>query len=198
MKNLIQLLLCIWVLFICNVYSKSAIGTTHLKLGLQSDILRERHEKANIFHITSSKQVVHGENGHKMSLGTLVVNILADLCPHGMLPLAYGLAQGQCRIHRIYIPISNHSSFLFFSPQFSSPFLSLTLSSFFLLLLSLSFHYIQLFILSILFFVFHFFITCFCLIFLHRRTHRYCDRTCVNGYIWCCRRLLYDKSGLSG
>ena len=95
MKHSIQLLLYILILFISNVYSKPAVGTTQLKLGLHSDIPRERNEKANVFHITSSKQVVHGESGHKMSLGTLVVNILADLCPHGMLPLAYGLAQGQ-------------------------------------------------------------------------------------------------------
>ena len=30
----------------------------------------------------------------KMPLLTLVINIVADLCPHGMLPLAYGIAQG--------------------------------------------------------------------------------------------------------
>jgi amino acid permease len=29
-----------------------------------------------------------------MPLITLVINIVADLCPHGMLPLAYGIAQG--------------------------------------------------------------------------------------------------------
>jgi amino acid permease len=29
-----------------------------------------------------------------MSMSTLVINIIADLCPHGMLPLAYGIAQG--------------------------------------------------------------------------------------------------------
>lgn len=29
-----------------------------------------------------------------MSLTTLIINIVADLCPHGMLPLAYGIAQG--------------------------------------------------------------------------------------------------------
>jgi sodium-coupled neutral amino acid transporter 11 len=33
-------------------------------------------------------------HGHKMSLQTLIINIVADLCPHGMLPLAYGIAQG--------------------------------------------------------------------------------------------------------
>lgn len=31
---------------------------------------------------------------HKMSLTTLIINIVADLCPHGMLPLAYGISQG--------------------------------------------------------------------------------------------------------
>ena len=37
-----------------------------------------------------------GGNAHnkRISLLTLVVNIIADLCPHGMLPLAFGLAQG--------------------------------------------------------------------------------------------------------
>ena len=138
MKHLIQLLLCIWVLFICNVYSKPTIGTTQLKLGLHSDIVRQRHEKANIFHITSSKQVVH-ENGHKMSLGTLVVNILADLCPHGMLPLAYGLAQGQCWINRLHIPISNQFSFLLNSPLSVALTRSLYLSFFSLYLYFISF-----------------------------------------------------------
>jgi hypothetical protein len=31
---------------------------------------------------------------HGMSLTTLIINIVADLSPHGMLPLAYGIAQG--------------------------------------------------------------------------------------------------------
>lgn len=31
---------------------------------------------------------------HKMSLVSLIINIVADLAPHGMLPLAYGLSQG--------------------------------------------------------------------------------------------------------
>lgn len=39
-----------------------------------------------------SGEVAHA--GHKMSLTTLIINIVADLCPHGMLPLAYGIAQG--------------------------------------------------------------------------------------------------------
>eukprot|EP01035_Chromulina_nebulosa_P034854 gene34854-46822_t len=37
----------------------------------------------------------NSHNKHKrISLLTLVINIIADLCPHGMLPLAFGLAQG--------------------------------------------------------------------------------------------------------
>jgi len=35
------------------------------------------------------------EHEHKtIGMATLVINIIADLCPHGMLPLAYGFAQG--------------------------------------------------------------------------------------------------------
>lgn len=34
------------------------------------------------------------EHKHSISPFTLAINIIADLCPHGMLPLAYGFAQG--------------------------------------------------------------------------------------------------------
>ena len=45
--------------------------------------------------MVGSATKAHGEHGqHKMSLTTLIVNIVADLCPHGMLPLAYGISQG--------------------------------------------------------------------------------------------------------
>ena len=43
----------------------------------------------------SSRLVANGHSSHKrINMLTLVVNIIADLCPHGMLPLAFGLAQG--------------------------------------------------------------------------------------------------------
>jgi amino acid permease len=42
----------------------------------------------------SNSVVRHDSHEHKMSLVSLVVNIVADLCPHGMLPLAFGFAQG--------------------------------------------------------------------------------------------------------
>ena len=45
-----------------------------------------------IGHAKKPDTVAH--HGHKMSLQTLIINIVADLCPHGMLPLAYGIAQG--------------------------------------------------------------------------------------------------------
>lgn len=35
-----------------------------------------------------------GPDRHLMSMPVLILNIVADLCPHGMLPLAYGLARG--------------------------------------------------------------------------------------------------------
>ena len=31
---------------------------------------------------------------HKLTTANLIINIVADLCPHGMMPLAFGLAQG--------------------------------------------------------------------------------------------------------
>lgn len=34
----------------------------------------------------------HHDDSHGMSIFTLAINIVADLCPHGMLPLAYGMA----------------------------------------------------------------------------------------------------------
>ena len=33
-------------------------------------------------------------NHHSMSMTSLIINIIADLCPHGMLPLAYGISRG--------------------------------------------------------------------------------------------------------
>ena len=51
-----------------------------------------KNKRFNI--VASGKSVDAAHHGHKMSLTTLVVNIVADLCPHGMLPLAYGIAQG--------------------------------------------------------------------------------------------------------
>lgn len=44
----------------------------------------------------STTKDINTESAHhqKMNLVTLVVNIIADLCPHGMMPLAYGIAQG--------------------------------------------------------------------------------------------------------
>jgi amino acid permease len=55
----------------------------------KSDPTRSVHE---IVANAKSTEVAH--KGHKMSLTTLIINIVADLCPHGMLPLAYGIAQG--------------------------------------------------------------------------------------------------------
>jgi len=40
--------------------------------------------------VTASSTTHHS----KLSISSLVINIVADLCPHGMMPLAYGLSQG--------------------------------------------------------------------------------------------------------
>lgn len=42
---------------------------------------------------TSGHSPAHAST-HSMSMLTLIINIVADLCPHGMLPLAYGLVKG--------------------------------------------------------------------------------------------------------
>ena len=44
--------------------------------------------------VSNAQPTEASSHGHKMSLTTLIINIVADLCPHGMLPLAYGIAQG--------------------------------------------------------------------------------------------------------
>jgi sodium-coupled neutral amino acid transporter 11 len=60
----------------------------HAKVGVNKKTTLTR----NGLNIVASAD--HESHGHKMSLSTLIINIVADLCPHGMLPLAYGLAQG--------------------------------------------------------------------------------------------------------
>ncbi len=41
---------------------------------------------------TKPMVAAHGDAHHGLSIGTLAINIMADLCPHGMLPLAFGMA----------------------------------------------------------------------------------------------------------
>ena len=52
------------------------------------------HGSSNLVKVTASAKVEAHAHTHKMSLTTLIINIVADLCPHGMLPLAYGISQG--------------------------------------------------------------------------------------------------------
>ena len=41
-----------------------------------------------------SKKAAAEHHGELMSAQTAVANVLADLCPHGMLPIAFGMAAG--------------------------------------------------------------------------------------------------------
>ena len=41
---------------------------------------------------TGPSKIEHSH--HSMSMTSLIINIIADLCPHGMLPLAYGISRG--------------------------------------------------------------------------------------------------------
>lgn len=44
--------------------------------------------------IIANKASAYAHKEHSISFLALVVNVVADLCPHGMLPLAYGFAKG--------------------------------------------------------------------------------------------------------
>jgi len=57
--------------------------------------INKNHSKStsSINQLVSTDTQTH-ENHHTISMFSVVVNIIADLCPHGMLPLAYGFAQG--------------------------------------------------------------------------------------------------------
>lgn len=51
---------------------------------------RVMHQRAQ--PVLTAATVVHAHR--KMNMAELVVNVVADLCPHGMLPLAYGMSRG--------------------------------------------------------------------------------------------------------
>lgn len=69
---------------LCAVAHANSLATstklTHLQTRNKVDIVTE-----------AKKLDAHKHHG--LSLPLLVVNVVADLCPHGMLPLAYGIAQ---------------------------------------------------------------------------------------------------------
>ena len=57
-----------------------------------------KEESSNVY-LTSkadsrSQSQVKTTHHHGMSTRSLIINVIADLCPHGMLPLAFGLMQG--------------------------------------------------------------------------------------------------------
>lgn len=53
---------------------------------------RKKIDGDNVLAISANQQ--HCTDQHKMSIVSLIIAIVADLCPHGMLPLAFGIAQG--------------------------------------------------------------------------------------------------------
>lgn len=74
---------------------------------LQLTSCHEFHVSSKTSKIKSSKTIISAKSlpshsiasidhkeDHKISILSLAINIIADLCPHGMLPLAYGFAQG--------------------------------------------------------------------------------------------------------
>ena len=85
----------------------SALGTDGTRLGIRqigqnsrkSSVLSGRGAASIINPTTVLASSSHGKataaaHHHKMPILTLVINIVADLCPHGMMPLAFAVAQG--------------------------------------------------------------------------------------------------------
>jgi len=58
----------------------------------------EHHTNKKLTSINNKIEIKASNSGviepHGISIFSLVINVVADLCPHGMLPLAYGFAQG--------------------------------------------------------------------------------------------------------
>ena len=80
-------------------------GATQTRSVLQptSKLVTHRNEGKGAFNLNSQRQIGEdvrggsGSDGHEgelMGPVTAFTNILADLCPHGMLPLAFGIAAG--------------------------------------------------------------------------------------------------------
>ena len=83
-----------------KVLKSNVRGKPHQWRSLHEKVVRLPTQQVSVVASANSPTTTAGhsphgdEHGHKMSLPTLVINIVADLCPHGMLPLAYGIAQG--------------------------------------------------------------------------------------------------------
>jgi amino acid permease len=77
-----------------------------LLLSVEGRTLRANHVRAVLTPLPKAATNIVGQEvavtnehstksaNHGISLRTMTINIIADLCPHGMLPLAYGLARG--------------------------------------------------------------------------------------------------------
>ncbi|RYH28986.1 hypothetical protein EON65_10130 [archaeon] len=95
----------VFVLFLslsCSLASARRSGLTSIE-----SFARKRAKEANLQGKLKAAQIqsdptfgkqstliASGKEHHGISFTTLVINIVADLCPHGMLPLAYGFASG--------------------------------------------------------------------------------------------------------
>lgn len=97
---IMNVLLYLWcILFLvdakcCNGRSSTTIS---VRLDVKS-IKTDREHLLPVHSVSASNDIgkteVRRHSYQKMSITSLVVNIVADLCPHGMMPLAFGLAHG--------------------------------------------------------------------------------------------------------
>ena len=86
-----------YVLFALFYLSCVIFANGKIQIG-QTLATRGGHSNGHIV-INNIHQATQGpskidHNHHSMSMTSLIINIIADLCPHGMLPLAYGISRG--------------------------------------------------------------------------------------------------------
>lgn len=75
-----------------NIRSRHA---NHRILSADRNVLDRRQRKVETSILVADSLTASSTTHHsKLSIRGLVINIVADLCPHGMMPLAYGLSQG--------------------------------------------------------------------------------------------------------
>jgi amino acid permease len=82
------------LLLLLAISSASNVFITNSKLLTNEKKLKIRDVQAKGINVISSKRSTNHKEHTGMSTFTLGLNIIADLTPHGMLPLAFGLATG--------------------------------------------------------------------------------------------------------
>ena len=75
---------------LANIVSLQAATSKLQREGLGSSSAKDKRG-VEVTAVAAAAAKGHGH--HSISIAQLVINVVADLCPHGMLPLAYGISQ---------------------------------------------------------------------------------------------------------